>query len=79
MQKRETRVHGSATKKFKHTVIQKYYFLEILINVKAGRVKWGARKVYHGRRVGQACLTVFELAPIMSATFITGCYRMKSS
>jgi hypothetical protein len=23
----------------KHTVIQKYFFLEILINVKAGRVK----------------------------------------
>jgi hypothetical protein len=30
------------------------YILEILINVKGGRVKWGARKVYHGRRVGQA-------------------------
>jgi hypothetical protein len=26
-------------KKLKHTVIQKYFFLEILINVKAGRVK----------------------------------------
>jgi hypothetical protein len=45
----------------KHTVIQKYFFLEILINVKAGRVDWGARKAYHGRhgargrRVGQAC------------------------
>jgi hypothetical protein len=25
-------------KKWKHTVIQKYVFLEILINVKAGRV-----------------------------------------
>jgi hypothetical protein len=25
-------------KKYKHTVIQKYFFLEILINVKAGRV-----------------------------------------
>jgi hypothetical protein len=25
-------------KKFKHTVVQKYFFLEILINVKAGRV-----------------------------------------
>jgi hypothetical protein len=25
-------------KKLKHTVIQKYFFLEILINVKAGRV-----------------------------------------
>jgi hypothetical protein len=55
LQKREARVHGSATKKkWKHTVIQKYFFLEILINVKAGRVNWGARKVYHGRRVGQA-------------------------
>jgi hypothetical protein len=28
------RVHGSATKKWKHTVIQKYFFLEILINVR---------------------------------------------
>jgi hypothetical protein len=26
-------------KKLKHTVIQKYFFIEILINVKAGRVK----------------------------------------
>jgi hypothetical protein len=26
-------------KKLKHTVTQKYFFLEILINVKAGRVK----------------------------------------
>jgi hypothetical protein len=39
---------GVLRKKLKHTVIQKYFFLEILINVKAGRV-------YHGRRVGQAC------------------------
>jgi hypothetical protein len=37
-----------------------FYFLEILINVKAGRVNEGARKVHHalhgarGRRVGQA-------------------------
>jgi hypothetical protein len=30
---------GVVQKKFKHTVIQKYFFLEILINVKAGRVK----------------------------------------
>jgi hypothetical protein len=50
-------------KKFKHAVIQKYFFLEILINVKAGIVKYGTRKVYHGRhgacgrRVGQACTT----------------------
>jgi hypothetical protein len=38
-------------KKLKHAVIQKFVFLEILINV---RVNQGARKVYHGRRVGQA-------------------------
>jgi hypothetical protein len=30
---------GVLRKKWKHTVIQKYSFLEILINVKAGRVK----------------------------------------
>jgi hypothetical protein len=30
---------GVLRKKLKHTVIQKYFFLEILINVKAGRVK----------------------------------------
>jgi hypothetical protein len=36
--KAENRVHGSATKTLKHTDIQKYFFLEILINVKAGRV-----------------------------------------
>jgi hypothetical protein len=36
--KREDRVHGHATKTLKLTVIQKYFFLEILINVKAGRV-----------------------------------------
>jgi hypothetical protein len=30
---------GVVRKKLKHTVIQKYFFLEILINVKAGRVK----------------------------------------
>jgi hypothetical protein len=46
---------GVLRKKLKHTVIQKYYFLDILINVKAGRVNEGARKVYHWRRVGQAC------------------------
>jgi hypothetical protein len=45
---------GVLRKKLKHTVIQKYFFLEILINLKAGRVKEGARKVYHGRCVGQA-------------------------
>jgi hypothetical protein len=36
------------------------FFIEILINVKAGRVNWGARKVYHGRRVGQACYTGYN-------------------
>jgi hypothetical protein len=46
---------GVLRKKLKHTVIEKYFFLELLINVKAGRVNYGARKVYHGRRVGQAC------------------------
>jgi hypothetical protein len=52
---------GVLRKKLKHTVIQKYFFLEILINVKAGELKQGARKVYRGRhgtrghRVGQAC------------------------
>jgi hypothetical protein len=46
---------GVLQKKLKHTVIQQYFFLKILIDVKDGRVKWGARKVYHGRRVGQAC------------------------
>jgi hypothetical protein len=30
---------GVLRKKLKHTVIQKYFFLQILINVKAGRVK----------------------------------------
>jgi hypothetical protein len=30
---------GVLRKKLKHTVIQKYLFLEILINVKAGRLK----------------------------------------
>jgi hypothetical protein len=30
---------GMLRKKLKHTVIQKYFFLEILINIKAGRVK----------------------------------------
>jgi hypothetical protein len=48
---------GVLRKKLKHTVIQKYFFLEILINVKACRVNQGARKVYHGRHVGQACYT----------------------
>jgi hypothetical protein len=28
-----------------------------MFNVKAGRVDLGARKVYRGRRVGQACTT----------------------
>jgi hypothetical protein len=33
---------GVLRKKFKHTLIQKYFCLPILINVKAGRVKKGA-------------------------------------
>jgi hypothetical protein len=45
---------GMLRKELKH-------ILEILINVKAGRIKWGARKVYPGRRVGQACLRVSRL------------------
>jgi hypothetical protein len=49
---------GVLRKKLEHTVIQKYFFLEIMINVKAGRVNLGARKVYRGRRVGQACSNV---------------------
>jgi hypothetical protein len=39
LQKREDGVHGSAMKKIETYVIQKYDFLEILIDVKAGRVK----------------------------------------
>jgi hypothetical protein len=31
-------------KKLKHTVIQKYFFLETLINVKAGRLKVGRQE-----------------------------------
>jgi hypothetical protein len=49
---------GVLRKKLKHAVIQKQFFLEILINVKVGRVNYGTRKVYHGRRVGQACYRV---------------------
>jgi hypothetical protein len=49
---------GVLRKKLKHAVIQKYFFLEILINLKAGRLKEDARKVSHGRRVGQAWFTV---------------------
>jgi hypothetical protein len=50
---------GVLRKKLKHIVIQKYFFLEILINVKAGRVNYGARKAHHGRRLGQACCRPF--------------------
>jgi hypothetical protein len=57
---------GVLRKKLKHTVIQKYFFLEILINVKAGREKQGARKVYHGRRVGQTCSRASSLPPSRS-------------
>jgi hypothetical protein len=54
---------GELPKKLKHIVIQIYFFLEILINVKAGRVNSGARKVYHGRRVGQAWFIPCNLSP----------------
>jgi hypothetical protein len=63
---------GVLRKKLKHTVIQNHFFLEILINVKkAGAVKQGARKVYHGRRVGQACsrasfYTNFRFPPLVT-------------
>jgi hypothetical protein len=52
---REDRVHGSATIKIETYCYSEIFFLEVLINVKAGRVNYGARKVYHGRRVEQAC------------------------
>jgi hypothetical protein len=52
---------GVLRKILKHAVIQKYFFLEILINVKAGRVKLGARKVYHGRLIVQACFMLYIL------------------
>jgi hypothetical protein len=39
VKKESVRFMGVLRKKLKHTVIQKYIFLEILINVKAGRVK----------------------------------------
>jgi hypothetical protein len=38
-QKREDRVHGSATKKIETQCYSEIFFLEILINVKADRVK----------------------------------------
>jgi hypothetical protein len=52
--------------KFKHTLILKYFFLQILIIVKAGRVMSGARKVTRGRhgargrRVGQPWFNVMQ-------------------
>jgi hypothetical protein len=46
---------GVLRKKLTHTVLQKYFFLEIVNNVKAGRVKWGTRKLHPGCPVGQAC------------------------
>jgi hypothetical protein len=39
---------GVLRKQLKHTVIQKYFFLEILINVKAGRVKEAPGKYITG-------------------------------
>jgi hypothetical protein len=38
LQKREDRVHGSATKKIETYCYSEIFFLDILINVKAGRV-----------------------------------------
>jgi hypothetical protein len=38
LQKREDSVHGSATKKTETYYCSEIFFLEILINVKAGRV-----------------------------------------
>jgi hypothetical protein len=35
---RKTVFRGVLRRKLKHTLIQKYFFLEILINAKAGRV-----------------------------------------
>jgi hypothetical protein len=39
IQKREDRVHGSATKKIERYCYSEIFFFEIMINVKAGRVK----------------------------------------
>jgi hypothetical protein len=47
---------GVLRKKLKH-------ILEILINVKAGRVKWGARKVYTGAALDRPGLKVITLNP----------------
>jgi hypothetical protein len=56
LQKQEDCVHGNATKKLKHTVIQKFFFLEILINVKASRVNSGARKYIAGAALDRPVL-----------------------
>jgi hypothetical protein len=47
---------GLLRKILKHTVIQKYFFLEILINVKAGRVNLSTTKIYHGRMAPMGAL-----------------------
>jgi hypothetical protein len=39
LQKREDRVHGSSTKKIETYCYSEIFFLEILINVRAGRLK----------------------------------------
>jgi hypothetical protein len=65
LQKREDRVHGSATKKIETYCCSEIFFLEILINIKAGGVNWGTRGVYHGRRVGQAFCRVCDLSLFM--------------
>jgi hypothetical protein len=65
--------------KFKHTLIQKYFFLQIMINVKAGRVKSGARKVYRGRhgargrRVGQPWFTSSPQTRSSNVPFFSYC------
>jgi hypothetical protein len=61
---------GVLRKQLKHSVIQKHFYLEILINVKAGRVKLGARKVYHGRRVGQAWTREYNISEIGSLSVL---------
>jgi hypothetical protein len=44
----KTMFMGVLQKKSKHTVIQKYFFLEILINIKAGRVNRAPGKYITG-------------------------------
>jgi hypothetical protein len=46
--KENTVFMGVLRKKIKTYCYSEIFFLEILINIKAGRVNLGARKVYHG-------------------------------